>query len=244
MSHFRNIMPINKLKESLNQLYDGERRKILHSVEESIKRNDPRGLEQSIGRRNGFFWESMVKQVINQLKKEQTQGMIMFSEFVDLFVNNYIDDNKLDENCSKHARAIVKKFFEVSGTEKQDLCDFVFIESEDKKYAIDTKWRFISNDSKTVRQIAFSAIQLKALGFTPVLLIKRPRSESLKSPIDRFEKSGWVIKSDESSLSFIKESTGFDLKEWIEDKVNVWNDLSKYHPELIRFNKSESNFKF
>jgi len=237
-------MPINKLKEGLKELYESEKTKIVSSVKNSIEQNDPRGLEQSIGRRNGFFWESMVKLAFNGLKKDQTQGMIMFTEFVDLFVNNYIDDNNLDENCSKHVRKIVKKFFEVSGTEKQDLCDFVFIQDEDKKYAIDTKWRFISNDSKTVRQIAFSAVQLKALGFTPLLLIKRPRRESLKSPIDRFEKSGWLIKSDDTALSFVKEKTGFDLKLWIDQNIDIWRDLSKYHPDLIRFNKSENNFQF
>ena len=210
---------------SLDKIYESEKQKILTSVKEVIKKNDPRGLEQSIGRRNGFFWESIIKAIFQMLKPEQTEDMIMFSEFVTLFVNEYIKENNLekDENCSKHIKRVVEKFFKVSGTEKQDLCDFVFIENEDNKYAIDTKWRFISNDSKTVRQIAFSAVQLKALGFKPVLLIKRPRGESLKSPIDRFEKSGWIIKSDAQSLSFIQEETGFEINKWLK-KVNIWND--------------------
>jgi hypothetical protein len=237
-------MDNEKLNQLLNEICESEILKMKESVKRVIELENPNGLEQSIGRRNGFLWESIVKTTFGNLKPNQTKGIVLFSEFVKMFVDDYIEINNLDENCSMYVRDIVQKFFEISGTDKQDLCDFVFVKNDSEKYAIDTKWRFISNDAKTVRQIAFSAIQLKKLGFIPILLVKRPAKESLESPLKRFSKSGWLVYHDEDSLNFVKQMTDFDLKKYIEENVNKWDSLSEYHTELISFHKKNTSFEF
>ncbi len=81
----------------------------------------------------------------------------------------------------------VKNFLaENTGTERQDLCDFTIIDGL-SKYAVDTKFSLISNDSSKIRQIADSGKQLKFLGYKPILLFRTDEKRNNKTAIKRFK---------------------------------------------------------
>ena len=123
----------------------------------------------------------------------------------------------------------------------QDLCDLT-IEFEDKIYAIDTKYRFNSNDSNTVREIANSAIHLKQMGYIPIMLIRKNREFSHKAPINRFEKNGWKIIDGANAIEFIKSITDFNLSEFIQNDLNIWDFLKPYQDDLIRLRYGEKEW--
>ena len=124
-----------------------------------------------------------------------------------------------------------------------DLCDFTVITSN-AECAIDPKWRFMSNDAKTVRQIAFSGRQLSNLGYQPILLIRRPRDECLASPLNRFGRNGWQVIHWDASTDFIEKQTGFDLRLWIAENIDFWSELAEFHNCLNGYQKTRDSFTF
>lgn len=81
-------------------------------------------------------------------------------------------------------------------------------------YAIDTKYRIGSGDSKFNKQFKTNASILVSKGFKPVLLILR--TDSLSNAIRAAKNGGWVVYSGESAFDFIKKQTNFDLKSYLE----------------------------
>ena len=41
------------------------------------------------------------------------------------------------------------------------------------------------------------------------------RTDNLKSALSKMNAGGWIIYMDEDTFTYIKEKTGFDLKEWL-----------------------------
>lgn len=227
----------------LNEIYEDEIGKLIISVDDYVNRNTSRGVSQMIGRRYGNFWERIVRYTFYASVLSSLGERVYYKDYV----NAWIDDNTQDienECCKKNAKKIILKFLEENtGTSTQDLCDFTF-EYNGYKYAVDTKVRFVSNDSNTVREIANSAHHLRYMGYIPILLFRKNRDESLSSPLNRFEREGWIIKCADESSEFIKDMTDMDLDKWINDSVDVWGRLKAYHDGLkkLRFDEKEWEF--
>ena len=193
-----------------------------------------------IGRRYGYIWENIVYIVLKNDANSNLKGKVYYSDFVKKWIleNASVLDK---ECCRKNSEKILFKFLEENtGTKTQDLCDFT-LQYNDITYAIDTKYKFNSNDSNTVREIANSAIHLKNMGYIPVMLLRTNKRESQSSPISRFERSGWLIVDDSKSISFIQEITGYDIEAWIDRNLNIWEYLKEYQEDLqkLRFGKEE-----
>lgn len=232
-----------KLLTELSLFMDDEKRKIKDSVKEHIATNNHSGLAQMIGRRYGYIWERIINIILENTNEINLEAKIFYQDFVKFWIktNKALLEN---ECCQESAEKILLKFLdENTGTSTQDLCDFTFINSE-INYAVDTKFKFNSNDSNTVREISNSAIHLIEMGFKPVLLMRRPEIESQQSPIKRFKKSGWVVISGNDSSNFIKELTGFDIQEWINTNLNIWEFLSDYHDDLNALRYGEEAWDF
>lgn len=229
--------------EELEQFLEQEKIKIKNSVEEHIKNDNHSGLAQMIGRRYGFIWEKIVSIILENTSNVNLEAKVFYQDFVKFWINS--KKQFLKNNCCKEsAEKLLLQFLdENTGTSTQDLCDFTFVNSN-KNYAVDTKFKFNSNDSNTVREISNSAIHLKDMGFIPVLLMRRDLKESQITPIKRFERSGWKIISGKDASIFIKELAGFDIEEWIKDNLNIWEYLSEYHTQLnaLRYGKSAWEF--
>lgn len=231
-----------KYAEKLDYIYEDEVGKLLISVDEYVADNNSRGVSQMIGRRFGNFWERLVKCTYECSDSVELGEKVFFNDYVE----KWVEDNtqNMDEQSRKASTDLIMKFLEENtGTASQDLCDFTF-EHNGKKYAVDTKVRFVSNDSNTVREIANSAHHLRYMGYIPVLLFRKPREDSLPTPIKRFEKEGWVILCSDDSGEFIVESTGLNLDDWIQHNVNIWKRLNKYHEGLRKLRFDEPEWKF
>ena len=120
------------------------------------------------------------------------------------------------------------------------MCDFTF-EHNGQKFAVDTKYRFHSNDAKTVREIANSADHLKYMGYNPVLLMRTKREESISTAINRFENAGWSIMCNEDAALFISNYAGKALNIWMDSNVDVWGRLSAYHEGLKQLRFGDEN---
>lgn len=231
-------------EEMFDCIYEDEMKKLEISVERYAAKNESKGVTQMKGRRFGDMWERLVKSAFECSKKSIIGGKVYYQDYVDKWVDEHA--KKIEkECCKKNAKQLLLKFIEeTSGTSNQDMCDFTF-SNNGIKFAVDTKYRFHSNDAKTVREIANSANHLKYMGYKPVLLIRTPRTDSIKSAIKRFESAGWQIMCEKDAEKFIITYAGDELNNWIRKKVNVWERLGKYHGDLriLRFGEeNEWNF--
>lgn len=232
------ITNMKDLENELIEFTNNEKKKIELSVMTRITEDDSKGISQMIGRRYGYIWEEVVKIIFKHTDKIKLQEKIYYKDYVEKWISDNCISFK-NECCKKNSKELLLKYInESTGTEMQDLCDFV-IEYNGKKLAIDTKYRFNSNDSNTVREISNSAIYLKEMGFIPIMLIRRNKEESQQSPLRRFEKNGWQIIDGVNAINFIKELTDFDITNVIIKELNIWDYLSNYHDELIRLRFGE-----
>lgn len=229
---------IDELENKIIEFTNNEKKKIELSVMNKIAEDDSKGISQMIGRRYGFIWEEIVKIIFNHSDNIQLGDKIYYKDYVEKWIN-YNSANFKNECCKTNSKDLLWKYInESTGTESQDLCDFT-LEYNGKRIAIDTKYRFNSNDSNTVREISNSAIYLKEMGFIPIMLIRRNREESQQAPLKRFEKNGWQIIDGANAINFIKELTEFDLKNTIINELDIWDYLSNYHNELIKLRFGE-----
>lgn len=233
----------DKLNNELLEFLNVEKNKIKTSVREYILSDNHSGIAQMIGRRYGYIWEKVVSIILKNTDTINLEAKIFYQDFVKFWINS----NKFflqNECCQENAEKILLKFLnENTGTSSQDLCDFTFC-NLDKNYAIDTKFKFNSNDSNTVREISNSAIHLKEMGYIPILLMRRNSIESQQSPIKRFKKSGWNVISGIEASEFIYSLTGFDIENWIKCNMNIWDCLSEYHEQLNLLRYGESAWDF
>lgn len=234
------INDLNKLEQELNLFIEPEKNKIKESIENKIRINDQKGISQMIGRRYGFIWENIVRITLANDDRIKLKDKVFYKDFV----KKWIEENtaNLEKECCKlNSEKILMQFLEENtGTSTQDLCDFTF-QYNNKIYAVDTKYKFNSNDSNTVREIANSAIHLQNMGYIPVLLLRTNRAESQQGPILRFERNGWNIIDDNKAIDFIEEITGYNLNDWINENMKIWEYLSEYQEELekLRFGEDE-----
>lgn len=237
-------MLLTQLENTLQQLYSEAHNKIAFSVRRYCEQGSPRGIEQMIGRQFGNFWEQLVLSTFKLSRASAGVGPpVYFQEFVRDYIKNTIAQGSYEQGIADDIERIITEFSEATGTAKMDLCDFT-LATGDLKYAIDAKWRFVSNDAKTIRQIAFSARQLIKLGYQPVLLVRRPRGECLASPLDRFANNGWKVLHSEATSDFIRGLTGIDIEEWIEQNMDFWSHLGEYHDCLRAYQRTAESFTF
>ena len=84
--------------------------------------------------------------------------------------------------------------------------------------AIDTKYRIGSGDAGTLKKFKAYAKELKAMGYTPVILLLR--TDNLNAAITACKNGGWTIYMGDDCFKFIKEKTGFDLKSFLIVRKN------------------------
>ena len=89
--------------------------------------------------------------------------------------------------------------------------------------AVDTKYRVGSGDSGTLKKFKQYGPLLKEKGYTPIMLFLR--KDNLISAMTALKKGGWEIYQEEESFRFIKEKSGFDLKNWLIKNKNQFSIL-------------------
>ena len=232
-----------KIEQELNLLMEQEKAKLIQSIEEKINLNTHRGISQLIGRRYGDIWEKIVDIILKNSNNIKLKDRVYYKDYLEIWLEKNIA--KLDKECCKcSSKKIISQFLkENTGIKTQDLCDFSF-KYKNQLYAIDTKYRFNSNDSKTVREIANSGIHLKYMNYIPVLLLRTNRLESQETAISRFEKCGWKIIDDKKATDFLKEITGYNIEKWINKNLNLWKFLSKYQKELKKLGFGEEEWTY
>lgn len=60
-------------EKKLTRLYEGECEKLLSSIKEKCEEGNSQGITQTIGRRFGYFWEEMVKDVLSTNSSKATE---------------------------------------------------------------------------------------------------------------------------------------------------------------------------
>lgn len=83
--------------------------------------------------------------------------------------------------------------------------------------AIDTKYRIGSGDSGTLKKFKAYAPLLKSKGYDPVLLIVR--EDNLTAAITACRLGGWKVLTGDTTFNFIENMTGFNLKEYLQNKA-------------------------
>lgn len=238
-----NTKNYKELETNLKKIYKEELIKIKESVSRYVESDTNRGIAQMIGRRYGYLWEKMVRETLKISKKIKLGDKVYYKEYVDKWIEYNLDIN-LSKCCAKNMRDMVIKFLaENTGTERQDLCDFTMIKGLNK-YAVDTKFSFTSNDASKIRDIADSGNQLKFLEYEPILLFRTNETRNRKSAIKRFRENKWNIICGIDAMKFIEDNTGFDLKRWIDENIDIWSELSGYQDKLIKLKYDEDNWKF
>jgi hypothetical protein len=90
-------------------------------------------------------------------------------------------------------------------------CDLIL-----KEYAIDTKYRVGSGDSGTLKKFKQYGPLLKESGLKPVFLFLR--TDNLPAAITACKSGGWELYIGQESFDFLREHTGFDLKNFLEER--------------------------
>lgn len=93
------------------------------------------------------------------------------------------------------------------------------------KEAVDTKYRVGSGDSGTLKKFKQYGKMLNEEGLTPVFLFLR--EDNLQAAITACNAGGWTIYTGNNSFDYIKQRTGFDLKEWLIKIKNEGNYLTE-----------------
>jgi hypothetical protein len=89
--------------------------------------------------------------------------------------------------------------------------DFIF-----KDRAVDTKYRIGSGDSGTLKKFRANGLLLSEKGFKPTLLILR--NDNLYAAIQAYQSGGWDIRVGDACFKFIKESTGIDIVDYLNQR--------------------------
>lgn len=85
-------------------------------------------------------------------------------------------------------------------------------------YAIDTKYRVGSGDSGTLKKFKEYGALLKSHGYTPIFLFLR--EDNLQAAMTACKTGGWEIYTGDSSFEFIKNISGFDIKNYLISNIN------------------------
>lgn len=86
------------------------------------------------------------------------------------------------------------------------------------QYAIDTKYRVGSGDSGTLKKFKEYGALLKSNGYIPVFLFLR--EDNLQAAMTACQTGGWAIYTGEDSFEFIKNISGFDIKNYLISNAN------------------------
>ncbi|MEN8216772.1 MAG: restriction endonuclease [Pseudomonadota bacterium] len=98
--------------------------------------------------------------------------------------------------------------------ERDEPCDLVAGTD-----AIDTKYRFGSGDSGTLKKLKQYGKLLADKGYTPVLLVVR--EDNLPAAMTACEAGGWTIYMGKQSFDYIQKQTHFDLFAWLVHHKNA-----------------------
>ena len=79
--------------------------------------------------------------------------------------------------------------------------------------AIDTKYRIGSGDSGTLKKLKAYGRYLSENGYRPVLLFLR--SDNLDAAVKASRQGGWTLLFGDDSFGYVRDRTGFDLKDWL-----------------------------
>ncbi len=113
-------------------------------------------------------------------------------------------------------RRTCDSFSETIREGNDELCDFVV-----GLDAIDTKYRIGSGDSGTLKKFRQYATRLNNIGYHPTLLILR--NDSLPQAINTCSMGGWQVISGSDTFNYINQTTGFDLKLWLQNRRNLYS---------------------
>lgn len=226
----------------LDELLKSEEEKLLSSIKRKEENSEQKGISQIIGRRMGYFWEEACTIVLKNSSTEDLSNVILeIDTIIDLIEKN---SDGMSEESKDKLRESIQILNEIDIVrEGEELAD-LSINHNENKYAIQFKWRFRSNDAKTVRQIANSAKILKELGYKPIMLIRKPYEKNLDTPLTRFEKAGWELKCGEESVEFIENISDFEFKDWVDKNVDFWNLLSNQQEYLNSVGWEKEELKF
>ena len=99
--------------------------------------------------------------------------------------------------------------------EADEPCDFTI-----GKTAVDTKYRIGSGDSGTLKKFRQYGGILRNRGYDPVFLILR--EDNLPAAVKACISGGWTVCTGESTFAYIEEQSGFDLKNFLVERADVF----------------------
>ena len=111
---------------------------------------------------------------------------------------------------------LLRDLFEITGADFEPPKRFGADEPADffcGKDAIDTKYRVGSGDSGTLKKFESYGKLLQEKGYRPVFLFLR--TDNLPAALSKMDAGGWVKYMDDDTFKYVKEKTGFDLKDWL-----------------------------
>lgn len=140
----------------------------------------------------------------------------------DILMNSFgitsemVEENKQywNRELGKCWERVIVKTFEISCPKDfkpalrigaDEPVDFIY-----KNIAIDTKYRVGSGDSGTLKKFKQYGEKISNLGYEPYFLFLR--TDNLPAAITAIQNGGWNILMGEETFSFIKDKTGYDLK--------------------------------
>ncbi|MCX7049679.1 MAG: restriction endonuclease [Candidatus Sumerlaeota bacterium] len=97
--------------------------------------------------------------------------------------------------------------------DRDEPCDFCI-----KNRAIDTKYRIGSGDAGTLKKFKSYGVLLRSKGYTPITLLVR--DDNLPAAMTALSVGQWEVYTGNDTFNYIKDLTGFDLKEWLEKLKN------------------------
>ena len=81
-------------------------------------------------------------------------------------------------------------------------------------------------------------------GTIKVAASETPHAEILEQAKPLLEKEGWDLKCGKYAIDFITKKTGFNLGKWIDQNIDIWNELKDYQDKLKDLRFDEENWKF
>ena len=174
--NLQDSIDFSSLEKQLSRLYKNEVKKIISSIQKYCEKGKSAGINQTIGRRFGYFWEEMVKNVFEEkIQTFDRKGLeidistLTIETVVDIIQKN----TKLQHFQIKNIKQkIADNLQEILDFGVLEIADCTYTNTSEKKVGLEIKWRIRWNDSKTVKSHVLAALRLKSKGHKPIMLIR------------------------------------------------------------------------
>jgi len=187
----------------------------------------------SFARRIGEIWEPFCKIIyeypVNNLTLFTPPTFSSVKQLLTSEIEDYIDALPIDNESRAELKEYYKKVwsFVTSGEVKLEL-DLHF-NFDNIKYNIDMKSSFNSNEKGNTNRLLLVGSIYKSLEENyQNLLFVRAEEANNNHYLQTLKNSGiWEVYTGESTYAKMYETTGFDIKTWINENINWQEDINE-----------------